>query len=302
MTDHASTPPGRGATAWVVALLFVVVFAWGLNWVVMKILVQEMSPLWAVAVRTVLAVFVLVPVVALSGQLSPPSRADAPLVLVVSLFHMTAFAVLMTVALKYLPAGRAIVLGYTTPLWVAPAAWLILKEPMPLLRIIGIGLGLAGLATLFDPSRFDWQSADVVMGNGLILLAAFCWSISIVYTRAHRWVGTPFQLLLWQTMLAAVVLTGLAIAVEGAPGLDLSRRAVLALIYNGAIGTALGYWAMMTVNKALPATVTSLGVLATPIVGLFLSALVLNEQIDASLVMASVLITGGIAMGLARGT
>jgi drug/metabolite transporter (DMT)-like permease len=298
MPDQPATSLRGAASAWVIGLLAFVVFAWGLNWVVMKIVVQELSPLWAVAIRTAIAVVVLVPAAALTGQLALPSRADLPLVLVVSLFHMTAFAVLMTVGLKYVPAGRAIVLGYTTPLWVTPAACVFLREPMPLLRLAGMGLGVAGLLALFDPSRFDWRSTEAVTGNGFILLAALCWSISIVYTRAHRWIGTPFQLIVWQTMLSAIVLAGLAFALEGTPKLALSAPAVLALVYNGAIGTALGFWAMMTVNKELPATVTSLGVLATPVVGLLLSALMLHEHIDTSLAVASLLICTGIAIGM----
>lgn len=281
-------------------LLAFIVFAWALNWVVMKIAVQELSPLWAVAIRTVVAVAVLIPGVALSGQLALPARGDVPIVLVISLFHMTAFAVLMTIGLKYLPAGRAIVLGYTTPLWVAPTAWIFLKEPLPLLRLVGVALGLGGVFVLFDPARFDWGSRETVIGNGLVLLSALCWSISIVYTRAHRWIGTPFQLIVWQTLLAAIVLIALASVLEGKPNLSLSAPAIWSLIYNGAIGTALGFWAMMMVNKELPATVTSLSVLATPVVGMFLSALVLHEQIDLPLVIASLMITTGIAMGVLR--
>ena len=101
-------------------------------------------------------------------------------------------------------------------------------------------------------------------------------------------------------MLSAIALAGLAFALEGTPTLSLSAPAVLALVYNGAIGTALGFWAMMTVNKELPASVTSLGVLATPVVGLLLSALMLHEQINASLAVASLLISAGIAIGMAR--
>ncbi len=175
-----------------------------------------------------------------------------------------------------------------------------MKEPLPLLRLIGVGLGLAGVFVLFDPTRFDWGSHDTVLGNGLVLLAAVCWSISIVYTRAHRWIGTPFQLIMWQTTLAAVVLIGCAFALEGKPNLNLSSAATWSLVYNGAIGTALGFWAMMIVNKELPATVTSLSVLATPVVGMLMSALMLHEHIDLPLVVASLMITAGIAMGVIK--
>lgn len=272
-------------------------FAWGLNWVVMKIVVGELAPLWAVAVRTIIAFAVLLPAVVLTGQFIVPSRSDVPIVVVISLFHMVAFAALMTAGLKYVSAGRTIVLGYTTPLWVAPTAWLFLGETMSLRRVLGIGLGLCGLLLLFDPRAFGWNDREALRDNGLVLLAALAWSVSIVYTRAHKWRATPFQLVLWQTLLAAVVLTGLALAFEGKPNLSLSTPATLALIYNGVIGTALGFWAMTVVNKELPAVATSLGVLATPVIGLVLSALMLHERLDAVLAASSALILAGIAVG-----
>jgi drug/metabolite transporter (DMT)-like permease len=282
----------------VIALFAFVVCAWGLNWVVMKIAVKEMTPVWAVALRTWIAFGVLLPAVALAGQLILPPRSDLPVVLIISLFHMAAFAVLMTAGLKYVSVGRTVVLGFTTPIWVAPAAWMFLREPMPFRRVCGIGLGLAGILLIFEPHLFDWHDGNALFGNGLVLGAALCWSISIIYTRAHRWTATAFQLVLWETLVAAVVLTGIAAAFEGAPQISLSAAATAALLYNGAIGTALGFWAMTVVNKELPAAVASLGVLATPVIGLGLSALMLHENLDAALVLSSLIILAGIVIGI----
>lgn len=289
--------PNRHSAAFIAALFIFVVVAWGLNWVLMKYALAEVSPLWAVAIRTLIAAAVLAPATVAAGQFIVPSRADVPIVLSISLLHMTLYAALMTIGLKYVPAGRAILLGYTTPLWVTPIAVMFLNEPMSVRRIAGIVLGLAGVAVLFNPQNFDWHDTNILIGNGLILLAAICWSISIVYTRAHKWVATPFQLVLWQSLLAAAVLTVLAFAWEGAPHFSFGTGTLLALVYNGAIGTALGYWAMSIVNRELPATTTALGVLATPVIGLILSAVVLHERIDLALAIATVLVFAGIAIG-----
>lgn len=289
--------PHKYSAAFIAGLFVFVVVAWGLNWVLMKYALAEVSPLWAVAIRTLIAAAVLIPATLATGQFIIPSRADVPIVLSISLLHMTLYAALMTIGLKYVPAGRAILLGYTTPLWVAPVAWLFLKEPMPARRILGIVLGLIGVAVLFNPQNFDWRDTNVLIGNGLILLAAISWSISIVYTRAHKWVATAFQLVLWQSLLAALVLTVVAFVWEGAPHFSFGTGTLLALVYNGAIGTALGYWAMSIVNRELPATTTALGVLATPVIGLILSAIVLHERIDLALAIATVLVFAGIAIG-----
>lgn len=298
LTARPMQQNGTAAALTTFALFSFVVLAWGLNWVVMKIVVQEVSPLWAVAMRTALAAVVLAPALYATGQLIVPKRGDYPIILVISLFHMVAFAALMTAGLKYVSAGRSIVLGYTTPLWVAPAALIFLREPIPIRQMIGIAIGIAGLLYLFEPRAFDWHDSNAVVGNGLVLLAAICWSVSIVYTRAHRWIATPLQLVLWQTLLAAIVLTALAVCFEGTPNYHLSAKAMLALGYNGAVGTALGYWAMTVVNRRVPATTASLGVLATPVVGIGLASILLGETIDMVLLISSLTILIGISIGV----
>ena len=276
-----------------------VVVAWSLNWVVMKLAVQEVRPLWAVAIRTALAALVLFPSLLVTKQLRRPPRADLPVLLAISLFHMTAFAAFMTAGLALVPAGRAIVLGYTTPLWVAPAAFLFLGERISTRQSVGLAVGLAGLLLLFGPVSLDWGNRQALLGQGLLLVAALCWSVSIVYTRAHRWVTTPLQLMPWQCLLATMVLTTLAFLIEGAPPDPgrLSTPALLALSYNGVIGTALGFWAMTVVGRRVPAATASLGVLATPVLGIGLSTVILQEGLDPMLVLAAAIILTGIALG-----
>lgn len=281
-----------------VGLFVFVVLAWSLNWVVMKLAVQDVTPLWAVTMRTALAAAVLIPALSFNRQFVRPPRADYPIVLVISLFHMVAFAALMTAGLTYVSAGRAIVLGYTTPLWVAPAAFLFLKERMSFRHILGIGIGMAGLLLLVGPGSFDWKSREALLGHGLPILAAICWSMSIVYTRAHRWTATPLQLMPWQCLLATAVLAILALSLEGLPPTRMGAPAILALAYNGVIGTALGFWAMTVVNRRVPATTAALGVLATPVFGLGLAAGLLGEGLDPTLIVSAVVIMAGLAVGV----
>ncbi len=300
--------PGKGGNLKTLSsnmamLLFAVVIAsWGTMWVVIKVIVAEVSPLWAIAIRNGAAAVGLALILKLTGRFIVPRRGDWPIVLVISLMHMTAFAVLMTIGLKYVPVGRSVVLGYTTPLWVAPAAWLFLKEPMPARRIIGVLIGLLGTALLFKPASLDWHNPHAVIGNGILLIAALCWSVSILYTRVHRWVSTPIQLVPWQAFISAIVLAVLASVLEGRPHVVPSAKLISAFAYCSIVGVVIAYWAMTIVNSSLPATTTSLGVLATPVVGIVVSAIALGEKIDTGLVISAAMIIFGIALGTTAGT
>jgi drug/metabolite transporter (DMT)-like permease len=87
---------------------------------------------------------------------------------------------------------------------------------------------------------------------------------------------------------------------EGAPQPEWTPRLLLLLLYASVVGSALAYWAMSMVNRSLPAITTALGVLATPLVGLATAALFLGEPVELSLLVATALILGGIALGSTR--
>jgi drug/metabolite transporter (DMT)-like permease len=127
--------------------------------------------------------------------------------------------------------------------------------------------------------------------------AAACWAVSIVYVRAHEWISTPFQLEFWEVLLAGALLALLALVFEGVPQIEWTLSLVLLLLYLGVCGTALAYWAMAMVNRSLPAATTSLGLVATPVVGTLSAVLALGEPITLDLLGAMVLILGGIALG-----
>src|SRR5207237_10769702 len=75
------------------------------------------------------------------------------------------------------------------------------------------------------------------------------------------------------------------------------------VLYGGIGGPALAHWAMVVANRSPPAVTTSLGLLATPVVGVATSAIFLGEAIGTSLIIAMTMILAGIAIGtIPRGT
>jgi drug/metabolite transporter (DMT)-like permease len=290
-------PPSRLAA---IALFASIVVAWGITWTVAKLIVAEVPPFWMSAIRSLVATAGLGVLLVARGQMIIPKRGDVAVVVMISIPHMIVFSILMSYGLKYVPVGRSVVLAYTTPLWVALGAWPFLRERIPAPRAVGIALGLAGLAFLFNPLAFDWSDANALFGNAMLLLSALSWSVSILYTRAHKWVSSPFQLVFWQALLATTVLFALAPIVEGPPAFAFSPRLAWLFAYTGLVGTAYAFWALAIVNRALPAATTALGILATPVVGIAGSAIFLGETIDLPLLVAAAMILSGIAIGTLR--
>jgi drug/metabolite transporter (DMT)-like permease len=162
---------------------------------------------------------------------------------------------------------------------------------------VGVLVGLAGLVTLFNPLALDWSVRDVVLGNLAILAGALLWALSILHIRAHRWVSTPFALIPWETLLATALLVPIALGTTAPVPADWSASFVVLLLYLGIVGTAVAYWATATASRHLPVVTTSVGLLATPVVSVITATLWLGEPLTPSLVMAIVLVLGGVAIG-----
>jgi drug/metabolite transporter (DMT)-like permease len=280
-----------------VLFLATVVIAWGLTWPVNKLVLATVPPLWAVTLRSVIATVAMFALAIGLRRLIVPPRADLPVLLSITVLHMVGFTVLTSFGLAVVPAGRSVVLAYTTPLWVTPGARLILGEPLTARRTIGVAVGLLGLATLFNPFAFDWTSGEAVVGNAAILLGALLWAGSILHIRGHGWRSTAFELLPWELLLATVILVPISLAFEGAPDWTWTPALLGLLLYGGIPGTGLPYWAIAMATRRLPAFTISLGLLATPVFSVVVSTLWLREPLSASLVAAVVLILGGIAIG-----
>jgi drug/metabolite transporter (DMT)-like permease len=277
--------------------LLTVVLAWGLVWPVNKVLLESLSPLWLMAVRSAIATGALFAIAAMRGRLALPPRPDLPVVLSITLLHMVGFGVFAAWGLQMVPTGRSVVLAYTTPLWVVPGAALFLGERLTPRRLVGVVAGLLGLAVLFNPITFDWAERNAVLGNGAIILAALLWASSILHIRGHHWRSTPFDLVPWEMLLATLIVMPLAIASDGPPSPEWNAPFLVLLLYAGIPGTAVAYWATAAASRALPAVTTSLGLLATPVVSTVIATIWLDEPITLTLVAAIVLILGGVALG-----
>jgi drug/metabolite transporter (DMT)-like permease len=303
-TNRASAPRGGSAVhegarrEQAYPLLIALVIVWGVNWPIVKIGLVDISPLWLGATRLALGTACFFALVVLRRQLRVPGRRDLLIVANVGLLQMCAFMVLLNIALQYVDAGRAVIVAYTTPLWVAPGAVLLLGERMTPRMVFGCLLGLAGILVLFNPADFDWTDPDVVLGNALLMLAAVLWAVLILHVRVHKWQLGPLELAPWQALTALIPTAIIALLFEDFGQIQWTGRAIAVIAYNGVVATAFGVWAMVTVSRVLPAISSSLGFLGAPVVGYLSAAIILDEPITTTLTVGLALIVGGVFLVL----
>lgn len=231
--------------------------------------------------RLVVAILVLATLMRGVGRLRTPARADLPIVLTYGLLGIAIAISTMNLALPFVEAGRASILSYTLPLWVVPIVAVVARVRPSQPEAAGLMLGLVGLALLLNPAAIDWSSPQVLIGVGLLLLGAVSGAAALVHVRAHRWAGTPFDVQVWQLLVALAPIALLAVILERDEwaAVDWDLGLVLIVLYSGALATAFAYWGSQSIVRALGPTTTSIAYLAVPVVGIVTGAIVLAEPI-----------------------
>ena len=83
-----------------IALLAAIAVAWGTSWPVIKAILQDLPPMWAMVLRSTIGTAVLFAISAFRRNLVFPQRGDVPVVLNIGLLHMVAFTGLVTIGLQ----------------------------------------------------------------------------------------------------------------------------------------------------------------------------------------------------------
>lgn len=274
-------------------VLGAIILLWGAGWPVMKLALRETPPLWFAEIRFSTAALCLLVISTIKRQLSFPHVTDVPMVISGSLLMMVGFTVSIAFALQTLPAGRSVVLAYTSPLWVCPAARVILKEKIDLQRAAGALLGVSGITLIVGPWTLDWASSEAFVSANLLIIASMLWAAYIVHMRMHSLVTGALTIVTWQTTLAAGIMLPLTVLVEGGPRIP-SIKTFLEMMYVGPLATALCFWGTLVLGQRIPALIISTGLTGVPLVGIVISVMFFHEKVSP----AAALGIGAVLIGL----
>ena len=274
-------------------LLIGLVVIWGSHWVVVKVGLETIPPFTYGVLRLLGGIVVLAILMAATGRLKRPARADWPIIVSYGLLAVGLGITMMNLALPYIPAGRSSILAYTIPLWVVPVMFVVARVLPTRAEVVGLLLGLAGLMLLLNPTAIEWGSSGALLGSLLLVTGAFGGAVALVHVRRHPWQGTPFDTQIWQLLVALVPMLLLMLWLErdelGTVQWDLPTA--LAVLYSGPLATAFAFWASQMIVRALGPLTTGIGYLGAPVVGVIAGILVLGETLTL-LDLAGVLVTG----------
>jgi len=215
-------------------------------------------------------------------------------------------------SLQYTSVVSSVVLVTTTPLWVAIAAPLTIKEPIT--KMIAIGLLVSLLGTLvvgisdacafgegiICPPISEFVQGPAFLGDILALVGAWAAAGYVIIGRSVRGTMRAIPYIFLVFGFSAVILVLLAI-VSGQPVTGFSGESYLWLILVGLVPQLIGHSIYNWSLGYLPAAFVAVTLLGEPIGTSILAFLVLGETPGWVKLIGGLLILGGIVIASLRG-
>ena len=270
---------------------------WSSTWLAIKIGLRDLPPISFVAIRFLIAIFVLVAVSIGRTHLLPVGRKDYVVLAMTGILMFAVNYTLLFWAELHVSSGLAAVLQATIPIFgIMFAHWILPDEPLRLPRLAGAIIALGGVtvicARLFGvngPLAF-WAGVGVVFGAAS---AAF----ANVVVKAQSMQLAPAMLAAWQMIFGTAPLLLLGFAVDGNPArFHWTVPSVFCLLYLAVVGSALTflllYWLLPRLTVAQLQSIS----LITPPGAVMLGWLLGGETFPPSSLLGAGLVLVGVWM------
>lgn len=281
----------------VISLIIAITLVWGYSWVMMKIALAEIPPLLFSALRLFIGAIPLFMIQWVRRKSWLPNREDWKHIWVISLLMSLGYFGFLTFGMQFVASGKAAVLAYTMPIITTLLAPYFLNERLTSLKIVGLVSGSIGLLFIMGPQIFSLKASQSLIGQVLIIIAAFFWSSSNIYTKARLSQRDSIMITSWQLLLGSIMLLSISAITEPFTGLNWTQPVIISLLFNGVCATAFTFAAWFWVLGQIEASVASMALMAVPILGLFFGWIQLNEPLSYQILIGTLFICLGIFFG-----
>lgn len=273
-------------------LALVVILAWGVNFVVIKVGLHGVPPMLLGGLRFLLA---SVPAVFFVRRPRIPWRL---LVLYGSTILLGQFVFLFSAMYVGMPAGLASLVLQAQAFFTLFFARFVLGERLRAQNLVGLAIAAVGLVAI----AVQGGRGMTLAGFALTIGAAALWALGNVVTKKVGKVDLV-SLVVWASLVPPVPFFALSYGFEGPQRIgaaltSLSGASIFAIVYLAFVATLLGYGLWSRLMSRYPAGQVAPFSLLVPVVGLASSALLLDERLTHAQLAGAALVMAGLAVNV----
>jgi drug/metabolite transporter (DMT)-like permease len=269
-------------------MVLIVTVTWGMNYPIMKFVVNSYPPSAFRAFTFLIGCLTLGAYIQIKGiSIFVPKHERKPL-FTLSLFNMVGWHLPMIYGVSLLNSGRAAIIGYTMPVWALLASALFYREKTTITAMLAVALAMSATLLLAWGSASQWGNQP--LGVAVMLVAAITWGTGNAMMKNSKLSIGGINLTFWALLIAFCFFTTITIIFERNVWLWPNLAQWLAIFYGGAITFAVSYVAWFHVARKLSAVSSGLSITLVPVFGVTGGALILGEAVTLPDILALVLI------------
>jgi O-acetylserine/cysteine efflux transporter len=266
-----------------------VVTIWGVNFVVIKIGLQDLPPILFTALRFLFAALPLV------FFIKRP-QCSLGLLLAYSMFQFALQFTLLFTGIKLgLPAGLASLVIQLQAFFTIGLAVSMLGERPKGVQLAGALIAFSGMALV----ALHLEGKATIIGFVLVVLAGACWALANIVTKRMGDISA-LSLVVWGSLLATPPLFLASWISEGAAwqlaAHNFNGKTLLTVLFQAYPNTIVGFGIWSILMRRYPTATVAPFSLLVPVAGMVSAAIVLGEALQWWKVAAGVLVLGGLAL------
>lgn len=232
-----------------IILLVIAMIIWGSAYAVTKASLAEVPPVLFALLRYLIASVLLIAFVVFGGKLAKiPRPVPWIAVALMGASGVFLYTVVYNLSLVYTSAAQGALVQSFIPIVTALLAAFFLKETLSPIRLLGIGVSIAGIFLIM---LFASESADAPnssLGNFLMLLSVLFWAAYTLF--AKRLANfDPLVITAGATIFGTILLAPAAVFEIGGTNFPpISASGWMGIIYLGVFSSAV---AMLLYNRSL---------------------------------------------------
>lgn len=281
-----------GGNEWLSLVVLSVI--WGGSFFLIKIALQDFSPLFVVVGRIVVAAIALNLFVYGSGNKMPTSPATWGRFMVMGILNNIIPFSLIVWGQIHISSSLASILNATNPLFVVVLAHFLTKdEKLTVHRLLGVLIGLAGAVVLIAPDlrSLSWEG----WGQLAVLGGSVFYALGGIYARGLKQLP-PMVVAAGTVTCSTLVLFPIGLILEGSKIVTARGTSWLAVVTLGFLCTAIAYLLYFRLIAVAGATNAALVTFLIPISASILGIVILHEKLESNAMMGMILIFAGLAV------
>src|SRR5438105_6772262 len=199
-------------------------------------------------------------------------------------------------ASQYVPAGIVAVLITTVPVWIVLFSWVLLRQRPPVVVMLGVLTGFAGVAFLAAPSGGAGLAALPLL---VILGGSMSWAAAALYGSRAAISQRPLTATAIQLLAGGAVQTLMGLGLGEVPGVHvaaLAGPAGLAWLFLLLGPSLVGFPLFTRLMATTPPSVANTQSYVSPVVTLLLGWLLLSEPFGPRTLVAAAVTLASVAL------